>query len=185
MCETKNFYLWLLQLVYIVGLLGFCLWLAVHPRSPTYTIIKFSVPLTSCSNGSGHRTIEYELGIENPNRDSSILYNDTFLTFYYGEDKVWNKTIHCFYQEKNQEGKIHKLIDRMDVETRLWTNLCKAIMTATAELRVNVSTKIVYDTLGIKSKQHGIKREGKIPIGKDGMISNKVKLRRASKRWKL
>ncbi|KAB2007266.1 hypothetical protein ES319_D10G017000v1 [Gossypium barbadense] len=188
MCETKNLCLWLVQLVYILGLLGFCLWLAVHPRSPDYTIIKFSVPLTNHNNGSSHGRIEYELDIKNPNRDSCILYDDTFLTFYYGEDKVGNKTIPCFYQGKNREkSEIHRLSDQMDVETRLWTDLRKAIMNASAELRVDLSTKIVYYTWGIKSKQHGINREGKIRIGKDGMLLNnkEVKLRHASKKLKL
>ncbi|KAB2007265.1 hypothetical protein ES319_D10G016900v1 [Gossypium barbadense] len=184
MCETKSFYLWLLQVIGLLGILALCLWLAMRPKSPNYTIVNFSIPGANTSNESDHGSIQYELDIQNPNQDSGIYYDDIFLVFYHGEDKVGRKTIPSFYQGKD---KTRQVIDQVDVETRFWTVLRKAIMNATAELRVDLSTKIRYNTWGIKSKQHGINREGKIPIGKDGKISNKkkkVKLRHASKKWK-
>ncbi|KAK8524360.1 hypothetical protein V6N13_015388 [Hibiscus sabdariffa] len=185
MCETKNFYLWLLQVIGLLGLLALCLWLALRPRSPTYTIVNFSVPAANDNNASDHGTIQYGLDIQNPNEDSGIYYDDIFLEFYYGEDKVGNRTIPSFYQGKY---KTHRVIDHVDVETRLWTGLRKAMMNTTAELRADLSTKIKYKTWGIKSKHHGVNREGKIRIGKDGNISNKkkkVKPGRRSKKLKL
>ncbi|KAE8664483.1 Late embryoproteinsis abundant (LEA) hydroxyproline-rich glycoprotein family [Hibiscus syriacus] len=185
MCETKSFYLWLLQVVGLLGLLAFCLWLALRPRSPTYTIVNFSVLEANDSNASDHGTIHYELDIENPNEDSGIYYDDILLMFYYGEDKVGSKTIPSFYQGWDRT---HRVIDQVDVETRLWTGLHKAMMNATAELRADLSTKVKYKTWGIKSKHHGMNKEGKIRIGKDGKISNKkkkVKLGHPSKKWKL
>ncbi|KAK8330639.1 hypothetical protein V6Z12_A10G018500 [Gossypium hirsutum] len=185
MCETKSFYFWLLQVIGLLGILALCLWLAMRPKSPNYTIVNFSIPGANTSNESDHGSIQYELDIENPNQDSGIYYDDIFLMFYHGEDKVGSKAIPSFYQGKD---KTRQVIDQMDVETRFWTVLRKAILNATAELRVDLSTKIRYNTWGIKSKQHGINKEGKIiPIGKDGKISNKkkkVKLRHASKKWK-
>ena len=187
MCETKNFYLWLLQFVGLLGLLALCLWLALRPRSPNYTIVNFSVPAVNDSNASDHGIIQYELDIENPNKDSGIYYDDIFLIFYHGPDRVGNKIIPSFYQRKNRNRQV---VDRVDVNTGLWKALRNAILNATAQLRVDLSTKIKYKTWGIKSKHHGLHREGKIPIGKDGKISNKkkkVKLRsaHASKKWKL
>ncbi|KAK8501917.1 hypothetical protein V6N13_023303 [Hibiscus sabdariffa] len=152
-------------------------------RSPTYTIVNFSVP-TANDNVSNHGTIQYELDITNPNEDSGVYYGDIVLVFYHGEDKVGSRTIPSFYQG---EDKTHLVIDQVDVQTRLWSGLHKAIRNATAEFRANLSTKI-YRTWGIKSKHHGINREGKIRIGKDGKISNKkkkVKLGRPSKILKL
>ncbi|XVF87668.1 hypothetical protein PTKIN_Ptkin18bG0139000 [Pterospermum kingtungense] len=187
MCEgyTKSFYLWLLQIVGLLGLLALCLWLALRPRSPNYTIMNFSVPAINDSNAADHGVIQYELGIENPNKDSGIYYDDIFLIFYHGVDAVGNNTIPSFYQGRDRNRQV---LDHIEVETRLWTALRNAILNATAELRVDLSTKVKYKTWGIKSKHHGVQREGKIPIGKDGKISNKkkkVKLRRASKKWKL
>ncbi|XVF40655.1 hypothetical protein PTKIN_Ptkin01aG0131700 [Pterospermum kingtungense] len=188
MCETKSFTLWLLQIVGLLALLALCLWLALRPKSPNYTIVNFSVPAVNDSNSaSDHGIIQYELDIENPNQDSGIYYDDIFLIFYHGTDTVASNTIPSFYQRKDTTRQI---IDHVDVDTRLWTALRNAIMNATAELRVNLSTKIKYKTWGIKSKHQGLYREGKIPVGKDGKISNKkkkVKLRRAraSKKWKL
>ena len=184
MCETKNFYLWLLQIVGLLGLLALCLWLALRPKSPNYTIINFSVPAINDRNASDHGIIQYELDIENPNQDSGIYYDDIFLIFYHGLKAVGNNTIPSFYQGRDRNRQV---LDHLDVDTSLWTALRKAILNSTAELRVDLSTKVKYKTLGIKSKHHGIQKEGKIPIGKDGKISNKkkkVKLRHASKKWK-
>ncbi|XP_022777393.1 protein NDR1-like [Durio zibethinus] len=185
MCETKNFYLWLLQIVGLLGLLALCLWLALRPKSPDYTIVNFSVPAANDNNASGHGIIQYELDIKNPNEDSGIYYDDIFLIFYHGSDTVGKNTIPSFYQGKDRNRQV---VDHVDVDTRLWTALRNAILNATAELKVVLSTKIKYKTWGIKSKHHGIHREGKIPIGKDGKIANKkkkIKLRHASKKWKL
>ncbi|XVE87847.1 hypothetical protein DITRI_Ditri19aG0021000 [Diplodiscus trichospermus] len=187
MCETKSFYLWLLQVVGLLGLLALCLWLDMRPKSPNYTILNFSVPVVNDSNASDHGIIHYELNIENPNKDSGIYYDDIFLIFYHGHDTVGKYTIPSFCQGKNKNLQV---LDHVDVEASLWRTLRNAILNATAELRVDLSTNIKYKTLGIKSKRHGIHREGKVPIGKDGKIANKkkkVKLQRArsSKKWKL
>ena len=63
----------------------------------------------------------------------------------------------------------------MDVDTGIWTALRNAIHNAIAELKVDLSTKIKYKTWGVKSKHHGIHKEGKLPVGKDGKKSNKKK----------
>ncbi|KAK8618315.1 hypothetical protein V6N13_132310 [Hibiscus sabdariffa] len=184
MCETKSFCLWLVQIIGLLGLLALCLWLALLPRSPTFIIVNFSVPTANDKDASDHGTIQYELDITNPNEDSGIDYDDIVLVFYHGED-MGSRTIPSFYQE---EDKTHLVIDQVDVETRLWSGLQKAIRNATAELRADLSTKIKYRTWGIKTKHHGINREAKIRIGKDGKISNKkkkVKLGRPSKKLKL
>ncbi|MBA0811866.1 hypothetical protein Gohar_025880, partial [Gossypium harknessii] len=70
MCETKSFYLWLLQVIGLLGILALCLWLAMRPKIPNYTIVNFSIPGANTSNESDHGSIQYELDIENPNQDS-------------------------------------------------------------------------------------------------------------------
>ncbi|OMO76728.1 Late embryogenesis abundant protein, LEA-14 [Corchorus capsularis] len=169
----------------VAGLLALCLWLAVRPRSPNYTIQNFSVPAINDSNASDSGIIQYELNIDNPNQDSGIYYDDISLIFYHGDDIVGNSTISAFYQGRNRNRQV---LDHVSVKNDLWTALRNAIVNATAELRVDLSTRVKYKTWGIKSKHHGLRREGKVPIGKDGKISNKkkkVKLRRPSKKWKL
>ncbi|GMJ14607.1 non race-specific disease resistance 1 [Hibiscus trionum] len=185
MCGTKSFTFWFLQIIGLIGLLALCLWLVLRPRSPNYTIVNFSVPSVNDSNASDHGIIQYELVIDNPNKNSGIYYDDIFLIFYHGVDTVGNNTIPSFYQRKDRNSRV---LNHVDVDTPLWTALRSAILNATAELRVDLSTNIKYKTWGIKSKHHGSHREGNIPIGKDGKISNnkkKVKLRYASKRLKL
>ncbi|XP_039020141.1 protein NDR1-like [Hibiscus syriacus] len=185
MFGTKSVTFWLLQIIGLVGLLALCLWLVLRPRSPNYTIMNFSVPSVNDSSASNHGIIQYELDIDNPNKNSGIYYDDIFLIFYHGVDTVGNNTVPSFYQRKDRNFRVLK---HVDVDTPLWRALRSAILNATAELRVDLSTNIRYKTWGIKSKHHGLHREGNIPIGKDGKISNKkkkVKLRHASKRLKL
>ncbi|KAK6283619.1 hypothetical protein POUND7_002571 [Theobroma cacao] len=185
MCKTDNFYLWLLQVVGLLGLVALCLWLAMRPKNPSYTILNLSVPALNDSNASGTGIIQYELDIKNPNEDSGIYYDDILLIFYHGQDRVGDNTIPSFYQGKD---KTREVLAHVNVETGLWKALRSAILNATAEIKVDLSTKIKYKTWGMKSKHHDMHREGKVPIGKDGKIANKkkkVKLRRGSKKWKV
>ncbi|GMP75340.1 hypothetical protein CsSME_00032469 [Camellia sinensis var. sinensis] len=50
MCETRSFTFWLFQVVVLFGLLIFFLWLSLHPRQPTYTIVQFSIPNPNNTN---------------------------------------------------------------------------------------------------------------------------------------
>ncbi|PPD99726.1 hypothetical protein GOBAR_DD03242 [Gossypium barbadense] len=181
MCVTKNFYFWILQILGLLGILVLCLWLALRPGSPHFTITNFSVPAVNDSNTSDHGIIQYQLDIKNPNKDSGIYYDDILLIFYHGVNIVGNNTIPSFTEEKNRS---HQVLNHFDVDNPFWAALRSAILNATAELRVDLSTKVRYKTWLIKSRHHGLHREGHIPIGKDGKISNnkkKVKLRDASK----
>ncbi|MBA0634266.1 hypothetical protein Godav_025284 [Gossypium davidsonii] len=162
-------------------ILVLCLWLALRPGSPHFTITNFSVPAVNDSNTSDHGIIQYQLDIKNPNKDSGIYYDDILLIFYHGVNIVGNNTIPSFTEGKNRS---HQVLNHFDVDNPFWAALRSAILNATAELRVDLSTKVRYKTWLIKSRHHGLHREGHIPIGKDGKISNKkkkVKLRDASK----
>lgn len=181
MCETRNFYLWIAQILGLLGILVLCLWLALRPGSPDFTITDFSVPAVNDSNTSDRGIIQYQLDIKNPNKDSGISYGDILLIFYHGENKVGNNTIPSFTEDRNRS---HQFLNHFDVDNPFWAALRSAILNGTAELRVDLSTKVRYKTWLIKSRRHGLLREGNVPVGKDGRISNskkKVKLRHASK----
>ncbi|CAK9146808.1 unnamed protein product [Ilex paraguariensis] len=187
MCETKNFLLWLLQFVALLGLLAFILWLTLRPKDPSYTIVDFSVPVPD--NGSGqdnqNGSLSYTLEIVNPNRDSDINYNDIFLLFYYNQDTIGEKTITHFHQGKD---KTTQIMDHVNANARVWKALVNAISNKTGDLKVGLMTKIRYRTWGIKSKHHGMNLQGRVPIGSDGKISGKkkkIKLRNASKKWRV
>ncbi|KAK9267891.1 hypothetical protein L1049_010328 [Liquidambar formosana] len=186
MCDSKNFYVWLLQVFALLGLLAFLLWLTLRPKNPTYTIVDFSAPTSNQSNNtsSENGAISYVLEIQNPNKDSGIYYNDILLTFYYGQDSVGEKTIPSFYQGKH---KTRQLSDHFDANARVWKALRSTILNATAELKVGLVTKIRYKMWGRKSKRHGMNLQGQIRIGSDGKISGKnkkIKLKHTSKRWR-
>lgn len=184
MCDTKRFSLWVLQIVGLLGLLVFLLWLSLCPKQPTYTIINFSLPTSPVNQGGDNSTISFELEIRNPNKDSSIYYGDTLLTFFYGEDTLGQKTIPSFHQKKDSTT---QMFDHVDADPHVRKKLLGVISKATAELKVAVVTKIRYRMWGRKSKHHGINLHGRLPIGSDGKISGKkkkIRLRHKSIKWR-
>lgn len=189
MCQTKSFPLWLLQILVVLGLILFFLWLSLHPKQPTYAIVRFSVPTTENGNttcqvkqgGGKNGTISFGLEIRNPNPHSVIYYSDTLLTFYYGKDIVGQKTITSF----DQRGEKKKQMFNVNAEARVWKKLVSAISNAPAEVMVTVVTRIRNRMWGHLSKHEEIYLQGKIPIGMDGKISGKkkmIRLHQASKK---
>ncbi|XP_059636002.1 protein NDR1-like [Cornus florida] len=189
MCESKSLTQWLLQVVALLGLMAFFLWLGLHPRSPTYTIVGFSVPVSN--NGSNtatvgkgndrNRTLTFYLEIENPNKDSSVYYDDILLKFYYNRVTVGKKALPSFRQGQD---KTSQFIDRVDANAIVWKKLRNAIANKTAEVKVDLVTKFRYKMWGRMSKHHGMNLQGRVPIGSDGNISGKkkIKLKRDSKK---
>lgn len=186
MCETKNLYLWLLQVAALLGILALCLWLILRPRPPKYTIVDFSIPQSSLVNEGQNGTILYHIEIENPNTDSSLYYDDILLTFYFGQDTVGEKRIPAFHQGK---GKTRHVVDFVNANPRVWKSFVNALTSnAKTELKVGLLSRIRYKTWGKKSKHHKLDLQGLVPVGKDGKISGKkkkIKLRHStSKKWR-
>lgn len=187
----KTFIIWLFQVLGLLGLLAFFLWLGLRPKSPTYAIVEFSVPMSNSSNatslvdqGSQRGAVLFNLEIDNPNHDSGIYHDDILLTLYYEQDTVGQKTVPAFYQGKDET---HQIVDSVGGNGKVSKTLLASIRNATAEMKVGLVTSIRYRTLGHKSKHHRMNLQGLIKIGSDGNIlgKKKVKLTRASKKWKL
>ncbi|XP_057450305.1 protein NDR1-like isoform X2 [Lotus japonicus] len=170
MSEGKRFYVFLMEFIGFLGLLVLCLWLALRPKSPSYSVVFLSIEQHPGENGS----IFYSLEIENPNKDSSIYYDDIILSFLYGqqEDKVGETTIGSFHQGT---GKTRSVYDTVNARHGAFKPLFKAISNATAELKVALTTRFQYKTWGIKSKFHGLHLQGILPIDSDGKLSRKKK----------
>ena len=196
--HNKSFGIWLFQVLVLLGLLAFFLWLGLRPKNPTYAIVDFSVPSSNSSNSNATSLVDqgtqsqsgavlFNLEIHNPNQDSGIYHDDISLTFYYGQDTVpvGQKTVPAFYQGKDETRQI---VDSIDGNGQVWKTLLASIRNATAEMNVGLVTSIRYRTLGHKSKHHRMNLQGLIKIGSDGKIlgmKKKVKLTQASKKWKL
>ncbi|KAK7366507.1 hypothetical protein VNO80_08498 [Phaseolus coccineus] len=172
MCKYKSFYIWLLKVIGLLGLVVLCLWLALRPKSPSYSIVSISVEQPSNSNGNG--TISYSLEIENSNKDSSIYYDDTVLSFLYGEqeDEVGQTTIGAFHQGASNTRDVSNTVN---AKPRPFKPLMNAISNATTELKVALMTRYRYKTWGIKSQFHGLHLKGILPIESNGKLSRKKK----------
>ncbi|XP_027362523.1 protein NDR1-like [Abrus precatorius] len=172
MCELKNPYIWLLQFIGLLGLIVLCLWLSLRPKSPSYAVVLLSIERPSNSNENG--TIVCSLEIENPNKDSSIYYDDILLSFLYGQqdDEVGRTTISSFHQKGQNTREVYQIVNG---KPRPFKPLINAISNSTAELKVALVTRFRYKTWGIKSKFHGLNLRGILPIDSDGKLSRKKK----------
>ncbi|CAJ1925062.1 unnamed protein product [Sphenostylis stenocarpa] len=168
MCEGKSFYICLLKVIGLLGLLVLCQWLSLRPRRPSYSIVFISVDQPSNSTGNG--TISYNLEMKNPNKESSIYYDDTILSFLYGEqeDEVGQTTIGSYHQETANTRVVSNTVN---AKPRPFKLLLNAISNATAELEVALRTRYRYKTWGIKSKFHGLHLKGILPIESNGKLS--------------
>ncbi|KAJ0081634.1 hypothetical protein Patl1_11026 [Pistacia atlantica] len=191
MCETKNFYLWLLQIVSLLGLLVLCLWLGLRPQNPTVAVVEISVPpidnsSSPAADGKQNGSLAYNLEIKNPNKDSIIWFDVISLRFFHGQDTAATDRISSF---KLRKDATQYRANHLDVDGRVWKALRNALSNATAELKVEFLTGIRFKTIGIKSKHHkNHKLEGKVKLGKDGKISGKkkkIKLKHSSKKWRI
>lgn len=177
MCEGKSFYICLLQIIGLLGIIVLCLWLSLRPKSPSYSIVFISIEQPSNTNANG--TIFYNLEIENTNKDSSIYYDDILLSFLFGqnEDDVGQTTVGSFHQGTSNTRDVSSTVN---AKPRPFKPLLNAISNATAELKVAVMTRYRYKTWGIKSKFHGLHLKGILPIDSDGKLSRKKKKYRLS-----
>ncbi|XP_020217471.1 protein NDR1-like [Cajanus cajan] len=170
MVESKG--LCLTQTIGILGLTILFIWLSLRPKSPSYSILSISIEQPSNSNQNG--SILYSLEIKNQNKDSSIYYDDTILSFLYGQDEkeVGETTIGSFHQGTSNT---REQSSTANARPRQIKPLLNAISNATAELKVDLITRYRYKTWGIKSKFHGLHLRGILPIDSDGKLSRKKK----------
>ncbi|XP_043689774.1 uncharacterized protein LOC122640625 [Telopea speciosissima] len=204
MCETRNFYLWLIQVVLLTVILFLLLWFLLPPRSPKYTINDFYVPAfneamntttTTKEISIRNTTIIFHLEIENPNEDNTISSDAIKVTLFYGNDSL-GETIFNQIVSLNKGSIIENGIVNGDrqllqkavsgvVRNRMTTKTKTAA--ATADLRMDLVTGVKYKMWFWKSKHHGVNMEGKVPVGKDGKISaknKKLRLHRSPKKHK-
>ncbi|XP_027162915.1 uncharacterized protein LOC113763343 [Coffea eugenioides] len=173
MVEVTSFKLWISQIIILLGLLAFVMWLSIRPKSPDYTITKFSV-----ENGN----IEYALEIQNPNKDSDTFFDDCILTFFNNQDSIASTTIPRFSQDK---GETTPKIGVVYVDAKVWKALHDQISNRKAQLQAALASKIRYRTWGIKSRRYGVHLKAQLPIGSDGKIPSKTKMHNGTKKWRI
>ncbi|XP_059643215.1 protein NDR1-like [Cornus florida] len=183
MCESKKYTLCFLSAVITIGvlllILVLCLTLISSP--PTYTIVGFSVPVSS-GNDNQNGTFTFYLEIKNPNKALNVYHDDILLTFYYDQYILGEKTLPSFRQKS---GGTSRFREKVDANAGTWMELLNsiAISNKTAELKVSLVGGARYKIRGrMRKGQQNL--QGRVPIGSDGNISGgkKIKLKRVSKK---
>jgi hypothetical protein len=182
MCESKYVCRFLLVIV-LLSILAILLSIILTPYSPRFYIVDFSIPQSSLVSKEGQNgTILFSLEIENQNAVSTVYYDDIFLTFYYGEEIVGEKTIPAFHQ---RAGRSRKVFDYVDANPRVWKSFHSELMSnAKAKLMVGVASRIREK----RGKHHKLDLQRLLLVGKDGKIlgkrRKKIKLRHSSRKWR-
>lgn len=174
MVEVTSFKLWISQVIILLGLLVFFLWLSIRPKSPTYTITDFSV-----QNG----TIGYALEIENPNKDSGTCFNYIILTYYNNQDYIGSANISHFSLGKEESTSKVGIIYVDDQKLR--KSLEDQISNRKAQLKVVLLAKMQYRTWGIRGRHYKVNLTAQLPVGSDGKLPGKTKLHSGSKKWRI
>ncbi|XP_058071382.1 protein NDR1-like [Magnolia sinica] len=191
MLECRSFYLWMAQVLFLMGVIALLLWVSLSPKRPTYTIIHLSVPALNGRNttlpvddASMNTTVDFWLEITNPNNESGIYYDDINITIYFDDENVGATTISSFNQ--GYEKSIRP--ESVYTNRRFSKAVYRAVSSGTMDLKVGVATKFRNKTWGLKSKHHGMDLQGTVKIGSDGKIyrkNKKVKLHHTPKKWRL
>ncbi|XP_059436966.1 NDR1/HIN1-like protein 2 [Corylus avellana] len=183
MSESKYVCRFLLVIVLLLAIPAILLSIILPPYPPRFYIVDFSIPQSSLVSKEGQNgTVLFSLEIENQNAVSTVYYDDIFLTFYFGEEIVGEKTIPAFHQ---RAGRSRKVFDYVDANPRVWKSfLNELISNAKAKLMVGVVSRIREKG----GKHHKLDLQRLLLVGKDGKISGKrrkkIKLRHTTNKWR-
>ncbi|XP_059638730.1 uncharacterized protein LOC132281005 [Cornus florida] len=168
-----------LVIVVAIVILVVVLLLGLSPSSPTYTIVGFSIPVSSNDRNA---TFTFFLNVKNRNKFSNVNHDEIKLAFDYNEDILANITLPSF---REKFSGTHHFAEEVEANARVWKALVNAIATnKTAEVKVDLVTRgswAVHHAHMSKSWKH---LQGRVPIGSDGKIprKKKIKLKRVPKK---
>ncbi|KAF5195289.1 Ndr1-like [Thalictrum thalictroides] len=164
-----DIYLWLLQIIIVLALASLVIiWVCLHPKTPTYTILDFYIPALDDSNNSTvnrNSTIIFNLQISNPNKGIGIYYDQANVSIQQaGNQDIGGSFIPCFYQG-------HKKSTRREVTVNALEQFWKTDLNSTlVDLILRLKTEVRYTILGRKTKHHMVNLEGHVSIGSDGKL---------------
>lgn len=154
-----------LDFIILLGLLALFIWLGIRPKPPSYTMTAFSVENSS---------ISFSIEIENSNKESEIYYGNVNFTCYDNQQLLGYKSFESFPQDKEEKTPLSGTIVVTD---KVWKALKAEIAQNKAQIHVKLVTKIRYRTWGIKSPRKNVHQKAELPIGSNGKIAGKTKLK--------
>lgn len=192
MSESRSFYLWLAQVIFLLGLIALLLWLSLRPKTPNYTIVDFFVhdlngenSTVPSDNGGQNTTFTFEVEIANPNKESGIYYDTMNFTLFYGDMYVGSTAVDPFYQGYQKTA---TRMESINTGRKFLKDVFGVAFNGTAQLKVSMATSVRYRIWGRKTKHHGLALQGCLPVGPDGKIEGrkkKIKLHHTRKKCRL
>ncbi|OVA11156.1 Late embryogenesis abundant protein [Macleaya cordata] len=180
-----GFYVWLLQVMIVIGLTSVVIWLCLHPKTPNYTVVGFYVPGLDGQNSAGnvHRntTLILKLRISNPNKGMGIYYDDNNVALYYGNDNIGVSSILGFYQGHKKTTQREVSVNGVE---QFWRAVFRVVSNGTVDLRVSLVSGFRYKIFWWKTRHHRLDLQALVPVALDGKTFDEmnIKLRPTAKK---
>lgn len=152
------------------------MWLSLRTSNPKCSIQEFYLPaLDRSSNNQNDTTLQFQLKLENTNKDKGVYYDDVNVTVYDFPNRshpVGSSVIQRFYQGHKKTAKKNGtvLTDRKVVSREVFAN-------GSAVFRVDLVTAVRFKIIAWKTKRHKIVVGADVEVDGNGTKVNKKNIK--------
>lgn len=165
--------------IFTLGLTSLFLWLSLRTSNPKCSIQEFYLPaLDKSSNNQNNTTLQFQLKLENTNKDKGVYYDDVNITVYDFPNRshiIGRSLIGRFYQGHKKTA--HKngtaLTDQKVVSRAVFAN-------GSAVFRVDLVTAVRFKIIAWKTKRHKIAVGADVEVNGNGTKVNKKNIKLTS-----
>ncbi|KAF6158345.1 hypothetical protein GIB67_022425 [Kingdonia uniflora] len=162
-----------LNLVLLLGIIAFIVWLSLRPHRPRFYISSFSIPSLNQENGFENAQISFDETVRNANHDIGIYYDAMTATVYY-RDKSIGETplLYPFYQPSKNTTLIHGELSgaTLTVNSDKWKEFLEDRRKGTVIFRLDISSRIRFKVKRWNSRHHKMHTSCDVRMGSDGVI---------------
>lgn len=165
--------------IFTLGLTSLFMWLSLRTSNPKCSIQAFYLPaLDKSSNNRNNTTLQFQLKLENTNKDKGVYYDDVNVTVYDFPNRshiIGTSVIGRFYQGHKKTA--HKNgtapTDQKVVSRAVFAN-------GSAVFRVDLVTAVRFKIIAWKTKRHKIAVGADVEVNVNGTKVNKKNIKLSS-----
>lgn len=155
-----SIYIWILQVIIILGLASLAIWASLIPKTPTFTIsnLDFKPHQNASADLVRSSSLTLNVTISNPNKLSGVYFDEINVRIRCKNESVGSRSVPVsgFYLGRRRS-------DLKEVDLDVNGLLCGKV-----DLRVELETGVRYKTMWVKTERKGLVFEDYVQIGSDG-----------------
>lgn len=162
--------------IFTLGLTSLFMWLSLRVDNPKCSVQYFYLPALNKTlglNTSTNSTLDFQLSLDNGNKDKGIYYDAVNVTFHDNPNRslshlMGDYTILGFYQGHQKKAKKGGSVELNR------TLLSRAVFpNGSAVFRVDMATRVRFKILFWKTKKYSLVREASVEVNDQGIKVNK------------